>query len=134
MTMDSRNEQNDVSSNWIKEQLRAMAAVEPPGGLKDRLLAGIPRRAGDKASPCHVRSWPGATGWAGIAATIVVLCGVLRLWSPAKPAVGPEPDAASTRGLVLAVDYNSTLGQAPATDYNSLRPPDINTLDSNSVQ
>jgi hypothetical protein len=134
MNTDSRNERHDVSSDRIREQLRALSAVEPPRGLKERLRAGIPCPLGDRVSPGHVRGWPGVTGWAGIAATIIVFCGVLWFWTPAKPSVGPEPDATDTLGPVLAVDYNSSLGQMPAADYNSVRPPDINALDSNGLQ
>jgi len=134
MSADSRNDQAGMSPEWVKEQLRALSVVEPPRELKEKLLAGIPCRSGDKGSACCVRWWPGATGWAGIAATIVVLCGVLRFGTPAKPSLGPEPDATDSLGSVLAVDYNNSLGQVPAADYNSMRPPDINALDSNSVQ
>ena len=121
MNVDSRDEQNNVSLEWVKQQLRALSAVEPPRGLKGRLLAGIPGQVASKASPWHMRWWPGATGWAGIAATILVLCGVIWLRPSAGPPVRPSPDANSGLGLVLAADYNS------------VRPPDINALDSNGL-
>jgi len=134
MSVDSRNEPDGISLTWIKEQLRGLSAVEPPEGLKERLRADIPCPAEDEASASHIRWWLGATGWAGMAATIMVLGGVLWVWTPAAPPVGPEPDASRSRGLVLAVDYNNSVGQMRATDYNSLRPPDINALDSNGLQ
>lgn len=135
MNADSRNEPNDVSLDWIKEQLQAMAAVEPPKELREKLRTAIPCRSADMASPGRTWGWVGGTGWAGIAATIVVLCGVLQLWTPAQLSVGPEPDAGGSRlGLVVAADYNNSLGQMLVTDYNSMHPPDINALDSNSVQ
>ncbi len=134
MNADLSNEQGGMSLEWVKEELRAWSAVEPPKGLREQLLAGIPCRAEVAAAPNHTRWWFGMTSWAGIAATIVVFCGILWLWTPAQPSVGPEPDAYGGLGLVLAVDYNSSLGQILTADYNSVRPPDINALDSNSLQ
>ncbi len=175
MNVDSRNEQGGMSLEWVKEQLRALSAVEPPRRLREKLRAGIPCRSGSErvcerpvqrgmgilpmnhrqdadatrphgqdaritsqtpsgASAKHTGQWLSTTGWAGIAATIVVFCSVLWLWTPTQPSVGPEPDAYSGLGVVLAVDYNNSLGQMLAADYNSVRPPDINALDSNSLQ
>ena len=121
MNGDSRNERNDFSLDGMKQRLRALAAVEPPGGLKEELLAAIPQRAAGEAGLCPVWRWPGVTGWASVAATILVFCGILWLHTPAGPAPGPSPDA------------NSPLSGALAADYNSVRPADINTLDSNGL-
>ncbi len=134
MNTDSRNEQGGMSLERVKEQLRALSTVEPPPRLREKLRVGIPSRATSGAAPNHTRWWLGTISWAGMAATIVVFCGVLWLWTPAEPSVGPEPDAYSGLGLVLAVDYNNSLGQMLTADYNSVRPPDINALDSNSLQ
>ncbi len=134
MNVDSGNEQGGMPLERVKEPLRALSAVEPPKGLREKLLAGIPCRSAGEGSPNHTRWWLGATGWAGIAATMVVFCTVLWLWNPAKPSVGPEPDAYSGLAVVLAVDHNNSLGQMLAADYNSVRPPDSNGLDGNSLQ
>jgi hypothetical protein len=119
MNVDSRNERNDFSLEWVKQQLRAMSAVEPPRGLRERLLAGVPGRATNEASQWQAWRWPRATGWAGIAAAIVVLCGALWLRPPAGPSAK------------LSSDANGGLGRVLAADYNSVRPADINVLDSN---
>jgi len=121
MNGDSRNERNGFSLEGMKQQLRALSAVEPPTGLKEKLLAAVPQRAMGEVRQCHVWRWPGVTGWASVAATIMVFCGIVWLRTPAGPAPGPSPDA------------NSLLGGVLAADYNSVRPPDINALDSNGL-
>ena len=121
MNVDSRDERDGCSPDRVKAQLRALSAVEPPRGLKKKLLAAIPRQTVSEASQWHLRRWPGATGWAGIAATIAVLCGVVWVYAPVGRPVGPASDSNSSPGRVLAADYNS------------LRPPDINVLDSNGL-
>lgn len=121
MNVDSRDERNDFSLGWVKRQLQGLSAIEPPGKLKERLLADVPARAAGQASRWHLRRWTRTTRWAGIAAAIVVLCGAVWLRPPAGPPVKPLSDPQSGPGLVLAADYNS------------VRPPDINALDSNSL-
>jgi hypothetical protein len=122
MNVGSRDGQNDVSLEWVKQQLRALSAVEPPRGLKERLTAAISYQTGSHTTQWHLRRWPRATGWAGIAATIIVLCCSIWLRPPAGPSARLSPDANSGSGLVLAADYNS------------VRPPDINALDSNGLR
>jgi hypothetical protein len=121
MNVDSRKQRDDFSVGWVERQLKAFARVEPPRGLKERLTAAISCQIGSHTTQWHLRRWPGPTGWAGIAATILVLCGVLWLRPAAGPPVRSSPDANSGLGLVLAADYNS------------VRPADINALDSNSL-
>jgi len=121
MSVDSRNERDDVSLEWVEHQLRALSAVEPPRGLKEELLAAVPRRAAGEVLPWRIWRWPTAAGWAGLAAAIVLLCGILWIHSPRGPSVSPS------------ADVNASLGQVLAADYNSVRPPDINALDSNGL-
>ena len=121
MNGDSRMEQGASSLEGMTQQLRALSAVEPPAGLREKLLAAVPPRA-TGVRPCRVWCWPGVTGWASVAATILVFCGILWLYAPTtRPVSGPSPDA------------NSLLGGVLAADYNSVRPADINMLDSNSL-
>jgi hypothetical protein len=121
MNVDSTNGQDDCSLNGLKRQLRALSAVEPPEALKKKLLAAVPPRAPAEAGRCHLWRWRGVTGWVSVAATILVFCGIAWLRAPAGPAQGPTPDA------------NSLLSGVLAADYNSVRPPDTNTLDSNGL-
>jgi hypothetical protein len=121
MNGDSRTERHGFSLDAMAQRLRALSAVEPPAGLREKLLATVPPRA-TGVRPCRVWRWPGVTGWASVAATILVFCGILWLHAPTtRPASGPSPDA------------NSLLGGVLAADYNSVRPADINTLDSNGL-
>jgi len=121
MKADSRDGRNNFSLGWVKGQLRAMAAVEPPRGLRERLLAAVPCRTANEASSWYAWLWPKATGWAGVAATVMVLCGVVWLRTSAGPSVRPLADA------------NSALSRMLAADYNSVRPPDTNAFDSNGL-
>ncbi len=121
MNVDSTNERNGFSLDEMKRQLRALSAVEPPEELKKKLLAAVPQRATAEAGRCHIWRWRGVTGWVSVAATILVFCGIARLRPGAGPAQGPTPDA------------NSLLSGVLAADYNSVRPVDTNTLDSNGL-
>jgi hypothetical protein len=121
MNVDSTNERNGFSLDGMKRQLRALSAVEPPEGLKQKLVAAVPGGATDEVRRCHVWRWRGVTGWVSVAATITVFCVILWLRTPAEPAQAPAPDA------------NSLLSGMLAADYNSVRPPDTNTLDSNGL-
>ena len=58
---------------------------------------------------------------AGIAAAMVVFCGVLWLHTPTGPSARLSPDVNNGSGRVLAADYNG------------VRPADINALDSNGL-
>jgi len=120
MNADSREQRNDFPLEWVKQQLRALSAVEPPKGLRARLLDTIPGRTACEAAPWQPWRWLGATGWAGLAAAVIVLGSVVWLRTTA-PSGRPLADANSGSGVVLAADYNS------------VRPADINTLDSNGL-
>ncbi len=121
MNVSSTNERDGFSLDGMKRQLRTLSAVEPPEGLKKKLLAAVPQRATTEAGRGHIWRWRGVTGWVSVAATILVFCGIAWLRTGAGPAQGPAPDA------------NSLLGGMLAADYNSVRPPDTNTLDSNGL-
>ena len=121
MNVDARNERSDFSLEGMKRQLRALSAVEPPGRLKEKLLAAVPRQVMAEARQCHLWRWPRVTGWVSVAATILVLCGVFWRRIPSRPALRPAPDA------------NSLVAGVLAADYNGVQPPDTNTLDSNGL-
>ncbi len=53
MNVDSRNGRNDFSLDAMKQQLRALAAIEPPEGLREKLLAAVPQRAPAQAGRWH---------------------------------------------------------------------------------
>lgn len=114
----------DVSPQWLKERLQALSAVEPPEGLRQRLLAALPGRPAREATPWYAHGGLGARVWAGIvatAATVVVVCGVAWLRVPTPPAGQPLADA------------NGGLNRVMVADFNAVRPADINALDSNGL-
>jgi hypothetical protein len=121
MNVDLRDGRDDFSLGWIKQQLQALSAVEPPRSLKEKLLAAVPRLATSGASTRRARLWPKATSWVGIAAAIMVLCSMVWLFTSPGPSTKSSPDA------------NSGLSRVLAADYNSVRPPDTNAFDSNGL-
>jgi hypothetical protein len=106
----------DVDLGWVQRRLRGLGTVEPPRRLKERLLAAIPCRAAPVAA-WRPRRWRRATAGAAIAAAVVVICGAI--WF--RTAVAPSVEVDNRPPRVLAVDHNS------------VRPADINALDSNTV-
>jgi hypothetical protein len=120
MSANSRDDGRDFPLKWIKDQLRAFLAVEPPAGLREKLRAGIPRAAGVEPRAGGARLWSGTMSWAGLAAAIVMICAVVWLLPSARPA---RP----------VTDINSAAGPTFAADHNSIRPPDINGCDSNGL-
>ncbi len=121
MSVDSRDRRKDYSLEDVKRQLGALSHVEPPRRLREKLLTAVPHWTISEASARHVRWRLGAGSWVGIAATVAVLGGVFWLRLPAGPAPQPQADANGVRIQVLA------------SAYNSVHPPDINTLDSNGL-
>jgi len=120
MSVNSRSDGKDFPLKWIKDQLRAFSAVEPPGGLREKLRAGIPRPAGVEPHAGWIRLWPGTMSCAGLAAAIIITCAVVWL-VPSGPPARP------------VVDINSGAGLTFAADHNSIRPADINGCDSNGL-
>ena len=118
MTVGSKNEGSDLSSEWAKRQLRSLSAVSPPQTLRKRLVAVIPRTA-SKAP--RTQRWSRVLGCMSVAAVIVIVASVVaRLGGPSR---------SSQRPII-----NSDNGAIPAmaTDTNSLRSLDMNACDNNS--
>jgi hypothetical protein len=122
MNVNPGSGREELSTGWVKGRLRAMAAVEPPRSLRDRVLAGIPGApSGLPAGHC-VRPW-WKTQWAGVAAAVfVVASAVAWLGIPWR---GP---------MRSSLDANSNPGRVYATDHNSLGPSDTNLCDINSIR
>ena len=120
MNVNPRDESRDFPIGWIKERLRALAAVEPPTALREKLLAGIPPSAGATPQPRRIRLWPGTMSWAGLAAAVLMIGAVFWLMP------------AGRRGQTI-IDSNGGAGPVFAADHNSLRPVDTNGCDSNGL-
>jgi hypothetical protein len=106
---------SDVALESVKRWLRGLGTIEPPRRLKEGLLAAIPCRAAPAV--WRPRRWYRATAGAAIAAGVVVACGAI--WF--RTAVAPSVQVDNRPPRVLAVDHNS------------VRPADINALDSNGL-
>ncbi|MBP7052126.1 MAG: hypothetical protein KBE65_14010 [Phycisphaerae bacterium] len=113
----------EVSLDWVRRQLKAMSAVEPPSSLRGRLMAGIPVAGeGQPATRC-VPMWSRWVRWAGVAAAVIVTASVIvRFGVPA-----------GRQGRPIA-DMNGAATQAYARDHNGLGASDTNLSDINSTR
>lgn len=123
MNRNSGNGHEEVSSGWVKRQLEAISAVEPPQSLRNRLLAGIAANAAGPSATRCVPAWSGWARWASAAAAVVVTASVI-VWLGVP---------AGRQGRPIA-DINGEPSQAYARDHNSLGPSDTNLCDINGLQ
>lgn len=123
MNVNPGNGRQEFSVDWVKRQLEAISAVEPPQSLKAKLEAGIPAAtAGEPAAPCILPWWRGIRRAGAVAAVVIVASTVAWLGSPWGTYVHS------------AIDTNGNSGRAYATDHNNLRPSDTNLCDMNSLR
>jgi hypothetical protein len=111
----------EIALPKVKEQLKALAALQPPDALRDKLLAAVPDIETGKTAVASLPRWSQTAGYIGIAAVFILVASVLlRLVTPIG--LHPRPVA----------DINDRSTSAALTDQNSLRPHDINVCDSNA--
>jgi hypothetical protein len=123
MNGNTGNGREELSMDWVRSQLRAIAAVEPPQSLRDRVLAGIPAGAAREPATHCGWAWFRRARWAGAAAAAIVTV-----------SIGAWLGTPWGRQLHSAVDVNSHPGRAYATDHNGLRPSDMNLCDTNGIR
>lgn len=123
MNVNPGNGHEEVSMDWVRRQLKAISAVEPPESLKGRLIAGIPVTGEGQRAACCVPAWSGWARWAGAAAAVVVTASAI-VWLGVP---------AGRQGRPIA-DINSETSQAYARDHNGLSPSDTNLCDINGLQ
>jgi len=123
MNRNPGNGNEEVSAGWVKRQLGAISAVEPPQSLRDRLLAGIPATAAGPSATRRVPAWSGWARWASAAAAVVVTASVI-VWLGLSSGGPSRPIA----------DINGESSQTYAADHNSLRPSDTNLCDINGLR
>lgn len=122
MNVDPQEDARDISVAKVKDQLKALARVEPPAALKDRLLAAVPHCAARGAASTPAPRWPQAARYVAAAAALILVASVLlRLVTPTGRRYSP------------VADINDRAAAAALADHNSLRPPDINVSDSNTI-
>jgi hypothetical protein len=123
MNANTHNERGDLSVEWVEDRLRALAAVEPPESLKDRLVAGIADAGTAKPKDRYLGLWSREVRWASAAAAVILVASVIGwLESPLGPQAQSAPNASDGTGW------------AQATDHNSLRASDTNSCDTNSLR
>ena len=120
MNAGSPDDPRDIALAQVKDQLKALARVKPPGGLRDRLLATVPPDAAGSDAAAPPRPWSQITRYLAIAAAVMLVASVLIRLLP--------PLGGQNRPIA---DINDRSTAASMTDQNSLRPLDINIVDSN---
>lgn len=117
----SRHEYEDVPVEWLEERLRALSGVQPPEGLRQKLLARLAYLPIRESAQFGPRFW-NVAGWASAAAAVVCLaCVVTWFGGPSRRSGGP------------AADSNGQSATVMTADHNGLRPPDINICDINGL-
>jgi hypothetical protein len=111
-----------IPAAQLKARLRVLNRIEPPGGLKDKLVAAVPLGATPQISKTVVPPWLRALRYVGVAAAIVVVTAVVVQFL--SPSAGPPR---------LSADINDRSGAAALVDHNNSLPRDINVCDNNAV-
>jgi len=123
MNANPGNGHEEISMDWVRRQLRALVAVEPPASLKSRLIGTIPATGGGQPATRCVPTWSRWARWAGAAAAVVVMASVVA-WLGV-------PSGRQSRPIA---DINGASSGAYAADHNNPRPSDTNLCDINSLQ
>jgi hypothetical protein len=77
MNAGSPNDPRDIPLERVKDQLKALARVKPPGGLRDRLLATVPADAPGTDAPASLPRWSQTARYVAIAAAFILVASVL---------------------------------------------------------
>ena len=118
-----RHEYDDPSRGSVEEQLKALSAVQPPGSLREKLMARLAYLPVYERERFGSRFRSRAFGAALATAAVVVVASALAwLGGPPRPPARP-----STEG-------NARSAGMLATDHNSIRPSDINICDINALR
>ena len=120
MNPNTQNEHGGFSIETVEDRLRALAAVEPPESLRDRLVADI---ATVKPKDRYPGLWSREMRWAMAAAAVILVASMIGwLGSPLSRQARPAPDSTSSSGYARAVDHNSlTASDTNSYDTNGLR-------------
>ena len=117
----SRHERDGVPMEWLEERLRALSGVQPPAGLREKLVARLAYLPIHESTEFGSRFWR-AVGWASAAAAVVCLACVITWFG--RPSGTSTPGAGGSDGQSASV---------VTADHNGLRPPDVNISDTNGL-
>lgn len=123
MNPHTQNEHGGFSVESVEGRLRALAAVEPPESLRDRLAADIADSAVVEPQDRYLGLWSRQARWATAAAAVILVASMIGwLGFPLSRQVRPAPDSTSGPGYAQAVDHNSLMASdTNSYDTNSLR-------------
>ncbi len=109
-----------IPTPQLKVRLRELRGIDPPDGLREKLVAAVPpasaRQTGRTVVPC----WPRALRYVAAVAVIGIVFLVVRSFVP------------QTGSPRLVADINDRSGAA-LVDHNNSLPGDINISDHNAI-
>lgn len=123
MNANPENGRADLPLDWVKRQLHAIGAVEPPSSLKEKLEAGIPVASTYRPIMWRFRLWRRGGQWMVAAAAVLVVASAVAWFG-----------APWGRHTQLAADANSSLTPVYAADRTGFRPADTNLCDTNGLR
>lgn len=107
----------------LKAGLEALGRIEPPGGLKEKLMAAAPFTAARQPNETGRPRRFGVLRYAGLAAAIVVATSFVAFQCFGPPIGTPR----------FVADINERSSAANVVDQNSSLPYDTNICDNNAV-
>ena len=110
----------DIRTPQLKVRLRELRGIDPPDGLREKLVAAVPPASARQAGGVYVPRWPTALRYFAAAAVIGIAFVVVRSFVP------------QTGSPRLVADINDRSGAA-LVDHNNSLPEDINISDHNAI-
>ncbi len=104
----------------LKARLKELRGVEPPDGLREKLVAAIPPASARQAGGVDVPRWLRALRYVAAAAVVGMVFVVVRSFVP------------QTGSPRLVADINDRSATA-LVDHNNSLPGDINISDHNAI-
>ncbi len=112
-----------IPATRLKARLRQLRRIEPPDGLKDKLLAAVPVAATRQTDETMGPHRPGVLRYVGLAAAIVIVASSVAFRCFA-PWIGTPR---------FVADINERSSTASVVDHNSSLPRDSNIYDNNAI-
>lgn len=110
----------DIPTPQLKTWVRGLRGIDPPDGLREKLVAAVPPASARQAGGVYVPRWPKALRYFAAAAVIGIAFVVVRSFVP------------QTGSPRLVADINDRSGAA-LVDHNNSLPGDINISDHNTI-
>lgn len=111
----------DIPTPLLKDRLKELRGIEPPDGLREKLVAAVPPASACQAGGVDVPRWSRALRYFAVAAAIVAVVSVV--------VQSLRPQTGSPR-LVGNINDHS---DGTLVDHNNFLPRDINISDNNAI-